>query len=755
MAISTSNKTSNMASSGAKPSSAAKSGVGNTSSARPSGGKTGSTAGRAPGASAAAAKANANSAAGKNTAPKSSTTQATASKNASTASKIAANNAKINAGFNKVNNDLKRSGIAPVGGNTKPAPGGYSTANKAPAAPKSSLGTGFIRSAASGVTAPKSSTTQAARTVAPASAPKAGITAPRSSTTQAAATAATKKPLGIVKAGGSFVNPKGVPANVAKALADRGYNPDGTKMSPTQKQANIYKNYQQPPGVQKPATAKPGVNPKKYSYPVGPTFLSPEGNIPWTRPVAPKPPTAGRSVVNPLRPNDAPNKYSYPIGPQRLSDEGNIPWARPEPKYPAPIGPQKPNVAANKYAYPIGPTMLSPEGNIPWARPIAPGAPGNSFIDRILSGEAPAPMPMRPGFQFGNPQGNIPGLTFDGGQMKYPAPIGPQRPDQAVGQNGQFQKEITDRLPQQAPVPALPAATGEAGIAPPKAPFRNGAASELPPGYADRYLNQAPAYPGADGITSNDIGGTFDNGAGQGQQGATYAVQRGDTLGKIAAKNGTTVQALAEANGIKNPNMIRPGQRLTIPGGATVQPMGALQSPLDRVVEGMAADAPYEAPDDPAFDSRFPSTGQTADEYMGRADPASWSDGEDSEPVSPSQGEDVPPSQLDRYPQDYDELKNRWDYSKQKLKDDVKTLPGRVVQAIRDGDFRNTFGYGNFGDVASRNPRPATPGPTVNYAPGNSDYQALVQQLLALLNAQQGILSGNKSQMDLVYNTFV
>ncbi|WAH45027.1 LysM peptidoglycan-binding domain-containing protein (plasmid) [Alicyclobacillus fastidiosus] len=42
-------------------------------------------------------------------------------------------------------------------------------------------------------------------------------------------------------------------------------------------------------------------------------------------------------------------------------------------------------------------------------------------------------------------------------------------------------------------------------------------------------------------------------------------VQPGDTLGNIAVKYGTSVQAIVWANGIKNPNMIYTGQILRIP----------------------------------------------------------------------------------------------------------------------------------------------------------------------------------------------
>ncbi len=49
--------------------------------------------------------------------------------------------------------------------------------------------------------------------------------------------------------------------------------------------------------------------------------------------------------------------------------------------------------------------------------------------------------------------------------------------------------------------------------------------------------------------------------------GGGYTVKSGDTLSGIAARYGTTVGALAKANGIQNPNMIRAGANLRIPGG--------------------------------------------------------------------------------------------------------------------------------------------------------------------------------------------
>ena len=50
----------------------------------------------------------------------------------------------------------------------------------------------------------------------------------------------------------------------------------------------------------------------------------------------------------------------------------------------------------------------------------------------------------------------------------------------------------------------------------------------------------------------------------------TYTIKKGDTLWELAKKYGTTVDALAKANNIKNPNLIYAGAKLTIP---TTQPM--------------------------------------------------------------------------------------------------------------------------------------------------------------------------------------
>lgn len=55
------------------------------------------------------------------------------------------------------------------------------------------------------------------------------------------------------------------------------------------------------------------------------------------------------------------------------------------------------------------------------------------------------------------------------------------------------------------------------------------------------------------------------------QSETVYTVKNGDTLSGIAAKYGTTYQAIAAFNGITNPNLIRVGQKIKIPAAAGAQ----------------------------------------------------------------------------------------------------------------------------------------------------------------------------------------
>jgi LysM repeat protein len=58
-----------------------------------------------------------------------------------------------------------------------------------------------------------------------------------------------------------------------------------------------------------------------------------------------------------------------------------------------------------------------------------------------------------------------------------------------------------------------------------------------------------------------------------------YVVRSGDTLYSIARRFGTTVQAIAQMNGITNPSRIYAGQRLLIPREGSVTPVPTTQPP--------------------------------------------------------------------------------------------------------------------------------------------------------------------------------
>ena len=51
---------------------------------------------------------------------------------------------------------------------------------------------------------------------------------------------------------------------------------------------------------------------------------------------------------------------------------------------------------------------------------------------------------------------------------------------------------------------------------------------------------------------------------GAGRQYIVYTVQKGDTLGKIASRNGTTVKKLCKLNGIKETKVLQIGQKIRV-----------------------------------------------------------------------------------------------------------------------------------------------------------------------------------------------
>ena len=74
------------------------------------------------------------------------------------------------------------------------------------------------------------------------------------------------------------------------------------------------------------------------------------------------------------------------------------------------------------------------------------------------------------------------------------------------------------------------------------------------------WVGQRLTIPGSSGGGSSSGGGTA--------TGGIYVVRRGDTLYAIARRHGTSVQAIMNANGLRNSNFIWVGQRLNIPGAS-------------------------------------------------------------------------------------------------------------------------------------------------------------------------------------------
>lgn len=73
----------------------------------------------------------------------------------------------------------------------------------------------------------------------------------------------------------------------------------------------------------------------------------------------------------------------------------------------------------------------------------------------------------------------------------------------------------------------------------------------------------------------------------------SYTVQKGDSLSKIAKMNGVSTKALIDANGITDPNKIKVGQRLTIPGGSAVSTPAPSKPKTSSVSTGKATGGEY------------------------------------------------------------------------------------------------------------------------------------------------------------------
>ena len=107
---------------------------------------------------------------------------------------------------------------------------------------------------------------------------------------------------------------------------------------------------------------------------------------------------------------------------------------------------------------------------------------------------------------------------------------------------------------------ASPTALGPAGVTPQPSPSATATAAAVATPSATASPSPAPTSTAAPSPTSSLV---------------TYTVKAGDTLSDIAAVYGTTVEAIARANSLADPNVLAIGQVLIIP---TPEPT-ATQSP--------------------------------------------------------------------------------------------------------------------------------------------------------------------------------
>ena len=77
---------------------------------------------------------------------------------------------------------------------------------------------------------------------------------------------------------------------------------------------------------------------------------------------------------------------------------------------------------------------------------------------------------------------------------------------------------------------------------------------------------------------------------------AIYTIQRGDTLGSIARKCGVTASAILAVNTLSNPNVIYPGQQLSIPGGQGAGTVPSTPQPTATTTTPPPASTPAPAP---------------------------------------------------------------------------------------------------------------------------------------------------------------
>lgn len=538
-----------------------------------------------------------------------------------------------------------------------------------------------------------------------------------------------------VKGGASYTNPKGVPDSVAKALAARGYNPDGTKMAKPPVNGIISRNpYDRTREIQQDR-ARLNDDRKviaRNPYDVTKEVQKLRNPTPANTVLARNPYDRTKEVQQErARANDerrviARNPFDVTKEVQKV--RGTVP----QPSTPKVAQPDAASLLAQGYGQYRQPPSLT--RNLPTNQDLynaIVGLPGQAAagLGRAWGGVqdyfagTPAPATMNTtGLVNGQPGFN-PGMAFappaERVQKQITDRVLPSDPTGLV-QPGTPQAKYQDRI-----LPSMPTATGEEVIAPRVPQRRGGLTQDEKRQAAALQMRNARAR----GVSIQPMSAEIDI-PGQGlpvvvpeQYGGVGAVRLSgladpsfNTAGRVIGD--TTRRAGLDRFGNIGGEMVGTlGNR----GVRTAAPAKTAQKPFRNAAsEGM----PQEYMD------KYPNVQAPSQEYDGAPD--------------------VNPSQNDGQPGSFSELRNRYNYEKQKVKDGVRSLPSRIAQAIRDGDFRQwqgpIDGGGGKGQGMDR-PQSQAITPT-------ADPAMLLEQLRAALAAQE-LAKQQAGQMDLVFKTFV